>query len=408
MNWLLKIVEGPQRGAEIALVGGRRTSFGSDDACDLVVVDSSVPAKAFELDVSDAAVTLLVPGEEAKVLPPFEVRQFGATAIAVGPADRPWDALVYPKAEPETPAPPPEATPAEPQTPTEGAGTDTASEAVATSHRGRGCLVAAFAAALLLLLVIVLLWFFWTPFAQACPWAERARARAVAVFSGKPPADPTSATGASDETASLAQLAKQYALELVETNGVRKLAGNLARRTERQAIRALALAAEPTVQFDLTDDETLLASANELLFVVTEGALKAASASNRVVELTGYVANAAKLEQALRALSLDVPGVARCETGNVQVGGTPPAKVDPTDPTRTVVAAVEPPRIEAKPVPRKELPIAGILLKPYPSVVMRGGLRLAEGAQIGTAVIVRIEADKLVLREGTQEFEWKP
>ena len=59
MNWLLKIVEGPQKGAEIALVGGRRVSFGSGDACDIVVADASLPAEACAFDVSEAGVTAL-------------------------------------------------------------------------------------------------------------------------------------------------------------------------------------------------------------------------------------------------------------------------------------------------------------------------------------------------------------
>jgi len=47
-------------------------------------------------------------------------------------------------------------------------------------------------------------------------------------------------------------------------------------------------------------------------------------------------------------------------------------------------------------------------MHPYPCVVLRTGLRLAEGAQIGTATIVRIEADRLILRDGKTEFAWRP
>ncbi len=56
----------------------------------------------------------------------------------------------------------------------------------------------------------------------------------------------------------------------------------------------------------------------------------------------------------------------------------------------------------------RDFPIAGILMHPYPCVVMRGGMRLAVGAQLGTASLVRIEADRLILRDGHTTFEWKP
>ena len=242
-------------------------------------------------------------------------------------------------------------------------------------------------------------------------WPQVARFRAEVESAVQGPwgrwfgrARPASALVAKGPT--LPELAVQHGLALVETNGVRQLAGNVRRRTERLAIRALALADDPSVQFNLTDDETLRASADELLFVVTEGALKATAASNRVVTLAGYAPSAAKLERALRALAADVPGIERVETKAVQVGGPAPAG--------TVAAEVAPdapkggrPRAgqERK---RTVEPIAGILMHPYPCVVLRTGLRLAEGAQIGTATIVRIEADRLILRDGKTEFAWRP
>ena len=52
--------------------------------------------------------------------------------------------------------------------------------------------------------------------------------------------------------------------------------------------------------------------------------------------------------------------------------------------------------------------IAGILTAPYPCVVMRNGHRVMEGAQIGTAILEKIEADRLVLSEAGKTFEWRP
>lgn len=405
MNWLLKIVEGPLKGAEVALVDGRRVSLGSDDACDIVVGDAALAAQACELDVSGTGVTVLTPDGAATALKPFEVRTFGTTAFAVGPADQPWGDLVYPPPEaPDAPVPAPSEPSAEPE-----AAEPPPAEAEAAPKRRHGCLGTLLV--LLLLLVGALALLHCCRASIEARWPQVARFRAEVESAVQGPwgrwfgtARAPSASAAKGPT--LPELAAQHGLALVETNGVRQLAGNVRRRTERLAIRALALADDPSVQFNLTDDETLRASADELLFVVTEGALKAMAASNRVVTLAGYAPSAAKLERALRALAADVPGIERVETKAVQVGGPAPAG--------TVAAEVAPdapkggrPRAgqERK---RTVEPIAGILMHPYPCVVLRTGLRLAEGAQIGTATIVRIEADRLILRDGKTEFAWRP
>ena len=381
MDWLLKIVEGPLKGAEIALVGGRRVSVGSGDACDIVIADQTLAAKAFDLDVSDAGVTAVLPDGSARALKPFEIHAFGTTALAVGPTDRAWDALTpAPAEEPapeETPAPAEETAPAP------------------RRHRGCGC---GLLVLLLLILLAVAAWFTrerWLPKARAWYEARMNGAATTRVVTAGP---------------SLGELAAQHGLTLVETNGARRLVGNVARRTERLAIRALALADDATVQFDLTDDETVRSAADALLFTVTEGALKATAASNRVVTLAGYAATPARLERALRALSADVPAVTRVLTDAVQVGGPPPPKPEtalaaPDDDGATTPAAVAAKAVD----PARHLePIAGILMNPYPCVVLRTGLRLAEGAQLGNATIVRIEAERLVLRDGATEFEWRP
>lgn len=405
MNWLLKIVEGPLKGAEVALVDGRRVSLGSDDACDIVVGDAALAAQACELDVSGTGVTVLTPDGAATALKPFEVRTFGTTAFAVGPVDQPWGDLVYPPPEaPDAPVPAPSEPSAEPE-----AAEPPPAEAEAAPKRRHGCLGTLLVLLLLLVGALALLHCCRASIEARWPQVARFRAEVESAVQGQwgrwfgraRPASVPVAKGPS-----LPELAAQHGLALVETNGVRLLAGNVRRRTERLAIRALALADDPSVQFNLTDDETLRASADELLFVVTEGALKATAASNRVVTLAGYAPSAAKLERALRALAADVPGIERVETKAVQVGGPAPAG--------TVAAEVAPdapkggrPRAgqERK---RTVEPIAGILMHPYPCVVLRTGLRLAEGAQIGTATIVRIEADSLILRDGKTEFAWRP
>ena len=87
MSWMLKVTEGPLKGAEIALVDGMRAKVGSSDACDIVIADATLAAEAFDLDVSPAAVTLVEPDGKATELLPFEARSFGTTTFVVGPED---------------------------------------------------------------------------------------------------------------------------------------------------------------------------------------------------------------------------------------------------------------------------------------------------------------------------------
>ena len=92
MNFLLKIVEGPNKGAEIALVAGVAVTLGKSDECDIVLADPTLPSEAIRIEASDDGVTV-----DGGVLEPFAVRTAGATAFAVGPADAPWNELKWPE-----------------------------------------------------------------------------------------------------------------------------------------------------------------------------------------------------------------------------------------------------------------------------------------------------------------------
>ena len=430
MSWLLKIVEGPMKGAEVALVDGLKVKVGSGDSCDIVVADRSLDEVAFELDVTEGGVTLTRPSGETQVLVPFEVVAFETTAIAVGPAEGKWKSLVWPKPV-ETVPPPSPATGADKEEKREGKESETTAEEAprARTHRGTkgrrgvGCLVA--------LVILVLLgfavWYFWPKVVEKCPKAEDCRVticdkmRAWCAVGCEKTSDAARrgyawTRGQFEKpepvpvvVPTLEEIAADHGLCLETNDVVKTLKGNCARRTERFAIRALALASDPSVKFDLTDDESLKTAADELLFVVTEGAVKAVSASNRVVTLVGAQPTAAQFEKVVRSLNADVPGIERLVTSGVRIGrsATPVESSAGTDAVAsdTTDSAVAP---QVKAVARRDYPIAGLLVSPYPCVVMRNGLRLAEGAQIGTSVIERIEADRLVLRDGTVTFEWRP
>ena len=162
MGFLLKIVEGPNKGAEIALVEGVSVTLGKGDDCDIVLADPTLPDAPIAIEASGAAVTL--DGERVE---PLHVKTVGATSLAVGPADSAWGELVWPQNEAKgsetgderrgddgssqasRPTPPPEETPA--------------GEAPAEKKRRGGFLGCL---AVLLLLVIALAAVWWCPAAQ--------------------------------------------------------------------------------------------------------------------------------------------------------------------------------------------------------------------------------------------------
>ncbi len=409
MNWLLKITEGPAKGAEIALVSGTRVKIGRGEACDVVLSDQSLAETAFELDVSDAAVTMLTPDGRTSMLKPFEAHGFGTSAFAIGPADGPWDPIVAappdePPASEEAPAEENSekkeetSAPAEEVEPPAKEQEPTAPVEEKQKGKGIGCLLGSL---FFLLLLAFLVWWLWPRYKEPALRMWRSW-RADAPCSGKP-------APAAEQKVPLGLMAQQYGLELVEKEGERPLLkGNLRRRTERMALRALALASDPECAFDLTDDESLRTAADELLFVVTEGAIKATAASNRVVTLAGYAPNPQALEMAIRALNADVPGIDRLVTTSITVGGTAPKDVASSSFVRGNDDGVDNASAPDAAPAKLTLPIAGILAVPYPCVVMNDGRRLLEGAPIGSATIVKIEVDRIVLADGGATFEWRP
>jgi len=382
------------KGAEIALVGGLRVRVGSGADCDIVLADVTLPETAFELDVSADAVSL-VRGDDVRALVPFEVFAAGTSAFAIGPAEGAWEPLNTGGDAPK-----------EAERRTEEAGTEEAGasgeEGVPpppgpgerASGRRRGILVWCCAlAGLLVVLVLLAVWI----------RGERASREERAVPAESRP--------------TLADIASQYGLLLTNCTldsanlpsssvGYPLLKGNLARRTERLAIRSLAQSADPRVKLELTDDETLSSAAEELLFVVTEGAVKVASATNGVVTLVGYAPSVDSLERTIRALDADVRGIRRVVTAQVAVGGPPPVDKTQAIPEKPVAQAPRSRGTKTNPV--RDYPISGILTKPYPMVVLNNGMRLVEGAQIADVIVERIEADRLIMRQGATVFEWKP
>ncbi len=104
----LRVLAGPNRGAEVALAPGRyRVGRGLD--CDIVLGDPQVAEAQLVLDVGPWGVAveplarpLWLDGQAVRQKPfriePFQCLTLGQTCLALGPDDRPWPAL-----EPPTP-----------------------------------------------------------------------------------------------------------------------------------------------------------------------------------------------------------------------------------------------------------------------------------------------------------------
>jgi len=237
VNFLLKIVEGPNRGAEIALVEGVAVTLGKGDECDIVLADSTLPEEPLSIEASDDAVT--VNGEQ---LEQFAVKTLGATSFAVGPTDSPWGELKWPekgetsRRDAETQSKEVQGEDAQGEEPLRDSAPpreekNEAPESEKKKHGYLGCLVVV---VLVVLLLGVLAWLFR---ATVRPYAEKvlAYARESLHIGG----------GTGDVVAlpmTLSEVAANYGLELEENNGQAKLSGNLKTRAER--LRATAEAYE--------------------------------------------------------------------------------------------------------------------------------------------------------------------
>ena len=402
MNFLLKIVEGPNKGAEIALVEGVAVTLGKGEDCDIVLADPTMPDAPLSVEASaDGVAVSGVPLES------FSVKTFGATSFAVGPADAPWGELKWPKPEDreeerengeESTEPPPPPTTEPPSPP--------ATEP--SSRRRGGCFGCLFVLLGLLLVLIALVWLFWDALK---PRAESLWEKMYAGRSDSDDAPTVQPSGSDTRSSSLRDIAAKYALSLVESDGRARISGNLKTRRDRLAATAEAYGAQLGVELDLSDDETLRTSAEDALFTLTEGALKVVAATNRVVSIAGSSRSPLLLKKTLEALNADLPKLRNVDTSGVVISPlmarTDGAGAGDGEQADGIFSTRTPRRTSKKPA-SPTLPVCGILTTPYPCLVMRDGRRIMEGATIADSVIVEIGADSVTLTNSTGRFTWKP
>ena len=149
-------------------------------------------------------------------------------------------------------------------------------------------------------------------------------------------------------------------------------------------------------------------AAEDALFTLTEGALKVASATNRVLSVVGASASAAALKRTLEALNSDLPKLSKVDVAGVRFGTVAMREIMggavPDTPADDVDAPPMPVRKPAAP----SFPVCGILTKPYPCLVMRSGARVLEGAPFGDGTILKIDVDSVIISNSAGRVTWKP
>lgn len=406
MSFLLKIVEGPNKGAEIALVEGVSVTLGKGNDCDIILADPTLPAEPLTLE---AGADSVVAGGEP--LAPFAVKTLGSTSFAVGPSDAPWGELVWPRSNDERQEASDESQEEAQDAKAEGvapkaaegdkgrskaetpdAGSDGSTEERSngqTSKRGFFSRLLGIVAAVVVLIVILLI------FAK-CP-------------KGSGGSQPSTV---SLQPSTLSSLVERYGLVSTNRDGRVVLVGDFSSRAERLAATAEAYSAQPGIELDFADTESLKTAVADTLALVGETRLSVADITNRVAVLAGEAANFRRM---LEAIAADVPKIANVDVTGVRVLGlgtlvSMEEAGESPDEQPSIRAGEQPGKrtgeqtVQALP----QLPICGILTAPYPCLVLRDGRRVLEGAPVGDSVILKIEADSVTLTNSTGRFTWKP
>ena len=408
MSFLLKIVEGPNKGAEIALVDGVAVTLGKADECDIILADPTLPDAPFTVEATASGVTL-----DGSSLEPYHVKSAGSTAFAVGPADVAWGELVWPERsvegqkagglETEDERREAEKAAADASSPASRGNEEPAG--LPGGKRRRGCLGCLLWLIVLLSLLLGAAWFFRDALR---PRVEQLLERAGGSCSGAT----EGVAGAQERIppgGDLRALAAKYGLSLTNDAGRTVLYGDFGTRAERLAAAAAVYSEQPGTALDFADDESFRTAATDALFTLTEGALKVAAATNRVLAITGVSPSASALTKTLRALNADMPKLRNVDVTGVALGGIEEDAVE--DAASPFAARAASGRRGARPKKSQHqpsLPVCGILTMPYPCLVMQNGQRVLEGAAVGDSVVLKIAADSVTVTNANGRFTWKP
>ena len=393
MKFLLKIVQGPNAGAEVALVEGMNLTFGCGDECDIILSDASVGEKAFELEVTSERVVAIMPGGKTVKLEPYHVTQVGASALVVGPQEGTWKTLVWPKAEVETS-----------KDDEEKVETDDKEHESAKKCFPFGCAFVIFA----FIALSAFGFFAWKKYpAETKEYSLKAWCEAKKIYcaaSEKFKREPTAIV--TERVEILDDIAKECGFTVIRTGEDVSVKGDFKTRVKRLEATARACAAHPGLKVDFTDAESLVSAVNEFLFLVTEDKLKLEELEGRKAFLSGRAASRGHLEKILRSMSEDVPKISKVDCSRVSLGGDicqPASNNDDGGESSPLKR-----KNAAKSTPTPKMPIAGILTVPYPCLVLNDGTRAMEGARFGEFTIEKIKPDSITVRGADGTFEWRP
>lgn len=430
MSFVLRIVGGPNKGAEIALPEGVAVTLGKSDACDVVLADATLPDESLTLAAAPDGVTL-----DGAALEPFAVVERGATAFAVGPADKAWGELKWPERVVEAPAPSQNEeaaqsreeesarAAAEPKgSEDESARRDAEAQRAETGKKRQGCLGCLLWMVLLLVVLGALGWFFRReaqpyvekarPYVErAKPYAERMKAYAGRMLSkissrSEEACEPSDPSQPDDSISPLQEIVQRYNLSQTDRAGRTVLVGDFATRAERLVATAEAYAACPGIELDFCDDESLTTAATDTLALVGEQELRVVAATNRVLVLSGKVAD---LRRTLDALAADLPKLRDVDLSETAVSRSGAGILAGVQEKQEVnPSSGSPAPLQKKGDVRPSLPVCGILTTPYPCLVLKSGARVLEGAPLGTWTVARIEADSVTLTNAERSVTWRP
>ena len=421
MSLLLKIVEGPNKGAEIALVDGVAVTVGKTDDCDIVLADQTLPDAPMRIEAGAGGATL-----DGESMEPLHVISRGSTSFAIGPSDSAWGELVWREDAAESGEKAEDGG-------AEDARREEAPPSVSASApeerpapRRRGCLGCLLWLLVLLLILLGLAWFFRAalrPKAEEL-WGRMTGAEGAPQSQKAPSHREGAAPAASPSESAMSSVVGKYALSVTNKNGREVFVGDFKTRAERLAATAEAYAAKPGVEIDFADCESLRTAVDDTLALVGETRLSVSAVTSRVAVIHGV---ALDIVRAVQAIAADVPKIANVDLSGVEIAraaipapttsAAKPAPALPVKAEKPVVRTADvvktireakhttPLRVEAPP---PSLPVCGILATPYPCLVLNDGKRILEGAPVGDWTVVKIGVDSVVITNATGRFVWKP
>ena len=498
MPKLLKILTGPQEGAEIELTPDAALHIGSDASCDVMLVDTMAPQDALVIALegtevfatahSDAIFVVdrkLVEGEKTP-LQDYAVITIGSTRCAIGDSDQTWPAMRWipldvllaeklpdpsalqsapPSAHPDSsalqsasPSAHPDSSALQAEENTEEKSSPPLSreqleklsqlQSDKRASRTRAQALLLWGALILICLIGMYLaghyvWNLTKPKTNLATLLENAR---------------------QTRNDKLMEKIRQHGLTLLkdEHDMPIRLVGNLATTSQRVHIEQFIKYDYPYITAELTDDETLTKSLSELLHGLTDDRITIDSLHDCQATVSGMTATetewhtihaniindiprlrdikgdivyadvmAAKLREALKKTNFNNVRV-EILPGELQFTGfvseerhqdfelllAEAAKFFPKQAKLTNLVkwktedkiADDSPAVPAavKKENPKVLPITGIVVSPFPCVILEDGQRLGVGSQIGDYVIDAINLTEVSLSHNDEKIIWHP